>query len=400
MNNKDSFIDNDKENICLDSFYEIFQDNFIIALIGEIIKQIKDIEARSALEEFISEFSPIFIYEAYKFLKNKKLIKEENFFNSIELKKKVSQYRMATTKRKVSSSSYIKEIIQKMGISLNEDVFDINIVLNNNKVNRFNFSNFIKQEDSSFFGGCYTTNYDFSRVIFKTLTNLKYENYNDITNLLLENFNQEIIKLEKELSGERYCYKSSKIFSNSKITEDDKYFILYRYNMLNIIKILKKFFSNINFSIELNGMSTIRANNFFRKICALEIVIIGNDIQSLKTEYTNILSKKLDEEILPYNNQFYSINRAFRNNIHYETIYKYDENKENIDNLQNKYIDIVIRNMLKEMNINIDEESESLTRFFYKCNELNIDKKEIDENYEDYYTQFILLGTIHRKNKK
>ena len=101
MNNKDSFIDNDKENICLDSFYEIFQDNFIIVLIGKIIKKIQDIEARSALEEFISEFSPIFIYEAYKFFKNKKLIKEENFFNSIELKKKVSQYRMTTTKRKV-----------------------------------------------------------------------------------------------------------------------------------------------------------------------------------------------------------------------------------------------------------------------------------------------------------
>lgn len=391
---------NKRESIYLDSIYEILQDNFTLVLLGEIVKKFKDKEAQSALEEFISEFSPMLIYEAYKFFKDKKFIQEEHFFNSPELKKKIRQYRNCNVKREVAESSYIKEIAQKMGIALNEEIFDINIVLSKNRLNRFNFSNYIKQEDNTFFGSCYATNYEFSRVIFKSLTNLKDEDYNEILNVLILKINDKIKELEKKLSGKRYSYKSSQLFKNSKISENDKYFILYRYTILNILKILKTFFASAELSIELDEKIFLNPIKFFRKIYALEIEIIGNDIRSLKTEYSNVLLEKLDRTILSNNNQFYRINRAFRDNIHYEIIYKFDGDVKDIENLQEQYVNIVMQNMNNEMYLNIDDESNLLTKFLEKCNELNIDKSEIDENYEDYYTQFYFTGTIKRKENR
>ena len=57
------------KDIDIHSLYEILQDNFSIAILGNILNRFHNTEAKIAIEEFISNFSPVLIYEAYLYLK-------------------------------------------------------------------------------------------------------------------------------------------------------------------------------------------------------------------------------------------------------------------------------------------------------------------------------------------
>lgn len=132
------------------SLYEILQDNFSITFLGKILNRINNIEAKNAIQEFIIDFSPVLIYEAYLYLKNNNFIEENKFYKNQELKNKVAEYRMLTTKKKVKKSDYIKSITEKMGIILSEDVYDINVISGNNQVKGFNFAEYKKEKKKSF----------------------------------------------------------------------------------------------------------------------------------------------------------------------------------------------------------------------------------------------------------
>ena len=133
------------------SLYEILQDNFSIAFLGKVLNRINNIEAKNAIQEFIIDFSPVLIYEAYLYLKSNNLIEENKFYKSKELKNKVEEYRMITAKKKVKKSDYIKSITQMMGLAFDEDVYDINVIAENNQVKGFNFAEYKKKEKKKIF---------------------------------------------------------------------------------------------------------------------------------------------------------------------------------------------------------------------------------------------------------
>ena len=385
------------QNIDIHSLYEILQDNFSIVILGNILNRFQNIEAKIALEEFIADFSPVLIYEAYSFLKNKNLIEEEKFYRSEELKSKVRDYRMLTTKKKIKESDYIANITEKMGIEFCEDVFDINVIVKNNKVKRFNFAEYKKKEEKDFLGMCYWTNEEFSKVCFKELAKVFESDYKDAINKILKNNNNKIKKLERRLSGIRYSYKSSKLFKNSSIQENDKIFILYRINTLQIIIELRNFIRKNKITCNINNIPIFDTNKFLNKIIALEIDILGNDIRSLNTEYITQLQQKLDKKMLEENKNFYSLSRKLRNNIHYEKIEKLDLNTyNNIEFLQDKYIDLVYDIMLKELFFKLDDEDILMNNFFRYCSENNISQQEIELNYENYYMQYYYTKKINK----
>ena len=103
------------KNIDVQSLYEILQDNFSIVILGKILNRFQNIEAKIAIEEFISNFSPVLIYETHLYLKNNNFIEEEKFYKSEELKNKVRDYRMLTTKKKIKESNYVENINEKNG---------------------------------------------------------------------------------------------------------------------------------------------------------------------------------------------------------------------------------------------------------------------------------------------
>lgn len=387
-------------NIDIHSLYEILQDNFSIVILGNILNRFHNIEAKIALEEFIVDFSPVLIYEAYLYLKNNNLIEEEKFYRNEELKNKVQEYRMLTTKKKIKKSNYIENITKKMGIEFDEDVFDINVIVKNNKVKRFNFAEYNKKEENDFLGKCYLTNEEFSKVCFKEIIKLSESDYKNIINEILDEKSNEIKKFERRLSGKRYSYKSSKIFKNSNIQENDKIFILYRINILQTIIELRNFFRKTEITCSINNIIVFDTNKFVNKIIALEIDILGKDIRSLNTEYITKLQEKLDKKMLQQNQDFYSLSRKLRNNIHYEKIEKLDLNTyNNIELLQDKYINLVYDIMLKELFFSLDEEDVLMNNFFKYCNENDISQQEIELNYENYYTQYYYTKNINKIKK-
>ena len=385
------------KNIDIHSLYEILQDNFSIIVLGKVLNKFQNLEAKIAIEEFISDFSPVLIYEAYFYLKNNNLIEEEKFYRSEELKNKVRDYRMLTTKKKIKESEYIETITKKMGIEFDEDVYDINVIVKDNKVKRFNFAEYNKKKEKNFIEMCYLTNEEFSKICFKEIVKLSDSDYTKIINDILDQKSGEIKKLEERLSGIRYSYKSSKIFKNSNIMEDDKIFILYRINILQTIIELREFFRKVEIIASIDNKVILDVNKFVNKIIALEIDILGNDIRTLNTEYIAKLQKNLDRKMLQGNKDFYSLSRKIRNNIHYEKIEKLDMNTyNNIVFLQDNYIDLVYDIMIKELFFYLDEDDILMNNFFKYCIENNISQEEIELNYENYYTQYYFKKVINR----
>lgn len=385
------------------SIYEILQDNFSIAFLGKVLNRINNIEAKNAIQEFIIDFSPVLIYEAYLYLKSNNLIEENKFYKSKELKNKVEEYRMITAKKKVKKSDYIKSITQKMGLAFDEDVYDINVIAENNQVKGFNFAEYKKREEKNFLEMCYSTNLEFAKVTFKEITRISEIDYNNIIKLIIENKIEDIEKLEKSLAGVRYSYKSSKLFKNTTIQDEDKFFILYRFNTLNTIIELKKFLKTNKIVIDTNNGLSINIDKFIDKIIALEIDILGRDIQSLDTEYIKKLGKELDEKMLndkkiKAEENFYQLSRKLRNNIHYKKIEELDEEiYVDVVSLQEEYLDKIYNEMKKNIYFSLDKDDMLMNDFFQYCNENNISQEEIMKNYNDYYIQYYYKKYIDRK---
>lgn len=385
------------------SLYEILQDNFSIAFLGKVLNRINNIEAKNAIQEFIIDFSPVLIYEAYLYLKSNNLIEENKFYKSKELKNKVEEYRMITAKKKVKKSDYIKSITQKMGLAFDEDVYDINVIAENNQVKGFNFAEYKKREEKNFLEMCYSTNLEFAKVTFKEITRISEIDYNNIIKLIIENKIEDIEKLEKSLAGVRYSYKSSKLFKNTTIQDGDKFFILYRFNTLNTIIELKKFLKTNKIVIDTNNGLSINIDKFIDKIIALEIDILGRDIQSLDTEYIKKLGKELDEKMLndkkiKAEENFYQLSRKLRNNIHYKKIEELDEEiYVDVVSLQEEYLDKIYNEMKKNIYFSLDKDDMLMNDFFQYCNENNISQEEIMKNYNDYYIQYYYKKYIDRK---
>lgn len=304
---------------------------------------------------------------------------------------------MLTTKKRVPNSEYIYDIKENMGIDFKNDIFDINVVALDNVIRRFNFSEYNKIEERDFLGSCYLTNAEFSKITFKNLTVFSVDDYKNILNKIIEECMNDIKKLEVLLSGNRYSYRSSKLFLEADITEVDKYFILYRLNMIVILIELEKFFEKNNFTISANENIICDVHMFFSKIIALEIEILGNDIRNMNTNFSKSIQKKLDETLLKKNKNFYSLNRKLRNNIHYEKVDIIDEaSYKELIKLQKEYLNIIYEEIKNKLHFNLDEEDILLSEFFKYCNDNNIEKDEIYRNYENYYTQYYYKKSIDR----
>ena len=387
---------NNDDKFDMKSLYEILQDNFILVFLGRILYKFKNIESKLAVEEFITLFSPVVIYETYTFLKKNDLIKENQFFKSDELKKKIANYRMNCIKKKTINSDYIKEIIETMGISFNEDIYDINVIEKDNVIKRFNFAGYIRRKDNDFLENCFATNEEIAKVSFKEVFDISNADFEKILNQMVELKIEEIENIDENLSGKRFSYKSSKLFSKSQITDADKIFILYRYNMISTLSEITKFLKICNIKININDTNIININNYISKINALEIEILGMDIRNLKSVFVSELQKKLDNEILKIDNKFYQKNRQLRNNVHYSKIEEIDD-LNIINELQNKYLILTMENFYKQLYYDLDEEDIGMNKFFQYCIENNISQDEIDLHYEDYYAQYYYTNKIIRK---
>lgn len=184
----------------------------------------------------------------------------------------------------------------------------------------------------------------FFKGIYSGLKIDNYELYNEMKSLskrITDNLHQKFL-------FKRYSYSTALIFKNSKLTDAEKYFILYRYNLVKFALIIKDLQP---VSIKFSGAVSINIDITYRKIKALVIETIYNDMKNMESQKLSIL-KRIDENISNNikNSLFFSINRKLRNNIHYN---KRAEISEEELTLLDKYQDVYLNTVLNVFNENI-----------------------------------------------
>lgn len=159
--------------------------------------------------------------------------------------------------------------------------------------------------------------------------------------------------LHQKFLFKRYSYSTALIFKNSKLTDAEKYFILYRYNLVKFALIIKDLQP---VSIKISEALSINTDITYRKIKALVIETIYNDMKNMESQKLSIL-KRIDEKISKNikNNLFFSINRKLRNNIHYNKRAEIsDEDLALLDEYQDVYLNTVLNVFNENISVSIN----------------------------------------------
>lgn len=314
---------------------EIINDAFWLGYILELKKKISDYTKKEVLSSFLIFFSSIFAEETIKAKCGTLSGKRKITIKDIE------NYRNYNLKYcPVNDSNITKKVIDDMGINFSHCVFDIVLYLNDNNLLDINFRDWDNNKESNFelTDGIVATPLKWVEVLIPT------ELYSQIKVALKDIIDKNLECINK-VNIKRKSYSSFKLFSNSKINNNDKLYILQRYglikNALFVEKILKE---NIWFDI---GNLHFDFKVFMTKVKAIIIEMIWNDQKNNKGI---TLFEKISIENNLIDSEFYSINRKCRNNLHYSD-YHYLNKSEKIilDKNQNLYLS----NVLKVFNENI-----------------------------------------------
>lgn len=316
------FMDNNK--IINKIANEILNDAFWLGYILEIKKKIIDYSKKEILSSYLVFFSSIFIQETIKAGlgglsgKRKITLKEIEDFRNYNLKYCPSNESLTT-----------KEIIKEMGIDFDNYVFDLVLSLNKEELLDINFRNwdYNKKENFELIDGIVATPLKWAQVLMPNIYDKLQEKLNDISNIYKNRI------CDKKIN--RKSYSTYKLFYKSKISNEDKLYILQRYGLIKttlfIDSIMKE---KISFNI---GEFNFDFQRFIIKCKATIIEMFWNDKKSNCS--INILDEIFDINEKVIDKKFYSINRKSRNNLHYCDFHNITKNEnEVLINNQDKYL--------------------------------------------------------------
>lgn len=333
---------------------EIMNDAFWLGFILEIKRKIEDYNQKEILSNFLVFYCSIFCEETIKSkvggLSGKRNITESQIENFRNHNLKYSPY---------LNSEFTDKIIREMGIDFNNFVFDIVITMNKNSLIDINFKNWDlnKKENFELLDGLIATPMRWIEILMPS--NI----YSEIVNSFNDLSDQYVIKMN-ELQLVKKSYASSNLFKYSQINNDEKIYILYRYSqIINIISICEIFNEDIVYDI---GDFHFELHTFLMKCKAIIIELFWNDKKS-NGLIANLMDKLFENnKCIPEN--FYSINRKCRNNLHYSDYHYLSKNDiELLDKYQNIYLNNVSELFNKNLNLKFG--------FFYNL-ALNIAKLE------------------------
>jgi len=373
------------KNMPLDNIKEITQDALFFSLFLRMKREMKDISAKSYLSLFMKQLSSLFLLELMRVLQEFEGVNIKDIFKKFDKYNQKLKNERNKIKLKIKDSDTIKNKTNNMGIDFNTLTYDINIFLNSsNKLLYFNFEEFAEDEDFLFWDTLFVVPEMVLQIILKKDLDEIFEeptkNFDVITNLL-----------EKNISSKCYAYSTYKLFNKkSNLDNEDKNLILYRYRLIESIILVCIIFFNFGDLVmiysdhpELN----FSFKDYLRKLKSLVIDIVGNDLMELNTNFSKGVLKKINS-VIPEN--FYSVNRKVRNNIHYKSNYSIitDEDKKILDEYQNKYLDIVSEEFGQCLNIVLDKEFLVMNKVLEEYRNIGMTTDEIQENYEDLYIKY------------
>ena len=307
---------------------EILNDAFALGFVLELKRLISDVNHKEILSSFLIFFSSIFCEETIT-----------SGFGGLSGKrdvtlKQIEELRNYNLKYCPSiNSDKTRKVVTEMGIDFSSYVFDIILRFDSNELIDINFRNwkFNKKEYFELLDGSVATPLRWLEILMPEIYPLMkkamqpyYEKY--IFEISKWNINNKI-------------YSTHKLFAKSKLSNDEKVYILNRFGLIKNVLILDKMIKDMNVIINI-GPFKFDLFKYILKCKAVLIEMLWNDYKSNNLE---ILDKifETNKQFVP--KCFYSINRRIRNNLHYS---QFDEVSEMEIKDISEYQDIYLENVL------------------------------------------------------
>jgi len=377
---------------------EILQDTFYFKILLEFKKKLKNVEAKRYLTMFMKYLAITFAYELSICMERCKILDKDAFFKT-NMKKRVRDERQ-WLHQDIANSRKMNNKILQMGINFNDLIYDLNIIVKDEKLLDLNFEDFNEDQDLDFWNSVFYLSEQTLETIFKVFDEIIE---NDISKLLFKIIDQYqskniLNKMNNEMNGTRYSYSVFKLFNKFDNLEIiDKIFILYRYRLVSSIIMIDKIFKENELNVSIKPLINLEFNSFLRKYRALIICIIGNDLMKMNSRFSKSILNEIKDNI---DKSFFPLNRQQRDNIHYSVITEFSE-KELLflDEMQYKYLNIIYKNFIENINLNIDEDDILMTNFLICCQDKGLTSEEIKLNYESLYLEYYYTKNIDNKNK-
>lgn len=337
-----------------DAIFEIIQDFMFLYFLVMIESETDDIELRSLLDSVNGFLISIFSHEL---IISKYCNKEEFDTSDLAVIRSIRTSYLKNLPK--ANGRLIKELKNSTGIDFNYFVFDNVVTVDKNNSNDLiciNFSDFVVlkfyEKNNNVFSRLSRLPATVINAFCKGLSIDYFKLYDEIKPL-----SKNIMdSLHQKFSFKRYTYSTSLMFKNSKLTDEEKYFVLYRYNLVKFALIIKKLQP---VSINISNDIPINTEITYRKIKALAIETIYNDMKELDLPITKKIEKSISHDIK--DTLFFSTNRKMRNNIHYNEIEEIS--KEELV-LLDKYQDAYLTEVLWIFNENISVSINRSYRFW------------------------------------
>lgn len=373
---------------------EIMQDTYFFYMILELKRKLNDIESKSYLTMFIKGLAITFTYELSVCLEKCGILDKNTFFKP-NMKKRVREERQ-WLHQDITNSRKMKNKISEMGLNFDELVYDLNLIVKDDKILDMNFEEFGEDQDLDFWNSVFYLNEQTMETIFKVFDEkFKIEISKPLYEVTNQYLTQKILNSVKcKIDGTRYSYSSFKLFSKSEnLKIVDKVFILYRYRLVSSIIMIDKIFKGNELKVSIEPLFNLDFNKYLRKYRALVICIVGNDLMKMNTLFSKTILNAINDKI---DEKFFPLNRKMRDNIHYSVINNFsDEDLLYLDEMQYAYLDIIYNYFIDNMNLNINDDDILMTNFLNCCKEKELTTEEIKANYEKLYLEYYYTGNIN-----
>lgn len=327
-------------NISLKIGFEILNDSFWLGIILTTEDKINNRMMKALLTDFLLFFSSSFCEEVltYKFGG----IKDPNSFSLKQIKDLRKKY---FKKCPLYDSKSIEPIIQEMGIDFDHYIFDNVLFFINNELIDINIRTWENKNKN---------NFDFyNGLILSPRRWIKnfYPQLDDIFEKLRIPYVEEFVKRFNQKNFEYKSYSTYRLFNNT-LSNNDKVYILLRIGLLKTTMFFSNVFGDKNF-ISINEQDNIKVDfdNFLLKVKATLIDLLWNDKKNNK-DVLPFLERVLNNYPKEICDNFFSINRKCRDNIHYGFYNVLTDNEITIlKKYQDVYLNYVISEFEKELNI-------------------------------------------------
>lgn len=380
-------------NWSMEAIFEMVNDMVCFQFMFDLMHRIKNIEVKGYMTSFLKLLAPIYMYELICTLDKIGAISRKDTIAD-PVWNFIDRERQRAVKSIITKSSRAKKAVNEMGIDFSHEIFDMNIVVSGTSLLDMNYEQYADPVDNrELWDQLFATPKALLSAFSSALSRSGFQfDFLNVMESLDEHLTEISQKLEQQLNCMRYTYSSCRLFRNATgLTEGDRILILYRHRLTLSATIIPDIIPN--FSMTIGDINLVDIAKFFRKYKAIVIEILGLQFRQESTPFTSEIMSKLSALITE--SSFYSLNRAIRNNLHYETNHILSTEELNIvDHYQDVYLGTVIQYFNSYLTIDIDKRCRKATNYFKACMDKGWSKEEIDHHSFLRYLFFCLTGKL------